>query len=77
MQRFWREKFILLFALSLMYYFSLPGIIDKCVLGVGAVFSFGDEAVLFIYMSSGLAAFADCSLDLCVRSTSSPLNNWG
>lgn len=27
----------------------------------GAAFAFGDEAVLFIYVSSGLAGFADSS----------------
>lgn len=44
----------------------------------GAAFAFGDEAVLFIYVSSGLAGFADSSLHLhIIRSTRSLLNNWG
>lgn len=80
-RRVWREKFILLFALSLICSFSLPTVFDKCVLrarGLGVtVFSFGGEVVLFIYVSSGLAAFADRSLDLWIRSSSSLLNNWG
>lgn len=45
--------------------------------GRGAVFSFGGKAVLFIYVSSGLAAYADSSLDLWMGNTSSLLNNWG
>lgn len=43
-----------------------------------AAFLFGDEAVLFIYVSSGLAGLADSSLHLrIIRSTRSLLNNWG
>lgn len=36
-----------------------------------AIFSLGDEAVLFIYVSSGLVALADSSLHLYISSTSS------
>lgn len=54
-----------------------------CVVGggvgvEGAVFPFGDGTVLFIYVSSGLAGLADSFLGLyIIRSTGSPLNNWG
>lgn len=82
-QRFWRGKFILLFALSLIHSFPLPRIFDKCVLGArgaGAgccLLIWWQGSLLFIYVSSGLTAFADSSLDLWMGNTSSPLNNWG